>query len=95
MLNMSAIAADKRKQLLADARKAAIVTCDMVARGFALGVPDSLMWAAAGAGLADYHHRAGLVIDIRAELKGEKIPTDYIRGYEAEQLNRALMGEER
>ncbi len=98
MLNMSAIKMDKRKQLLADARRATVVTCDMVRRSFALGLPDSLVWAAAGAGLADYHKRTGIAVDLRAELKGEKVPKAYFEGYDSEmyagtlaaELNRAM-----
>lgn len=47
---------EARRLLLADARKAARVTCDMVARAFRLGVPMALVWAAASA-LADELNR--------------------------------------
>lgn len=92
---------EARRLLLADARKAARVTCDMVARAFRLGVPMALVWAAAGAGLADYHKRAGIAVDLRHELKGcGRIPAAYFDGYNSElragaladELNRTLRG---
>jgi|GEM_PF-5646857 len=92
---------EARRLLLSDARKTARVTCDMVARAFRLGVPTALVWAAAGAGLADYHKRTGITVDLRHELRGcGRIPAAYFDGYNSElragvladELSRTLRG---
>lgn len=72
-----------KKQLLQRVRYRCIVSEFDVCQAFQLGVDASLLWAAAGAGLAAIHRRVGIAPDIE-ELRGD-FPDDYLRGYYYEQ----------
>lgn len=72
-----------KKQLLQRVRYRALVSEFDICEAFQLGVDVSLLWAAAGAGLAAIHRKVGIAPDIE-ELRGD-FPDDYLRGYYYEQ----------
>lgn len=72
-----------KKQLLQRVRYRCIVSEFDICEAFTLGLDASLLWAAAGAGLAMVHRRVGIAPDIE-ELRGD-FPADYLRGYYYEQ----------
>lgn len=74
---------NQKKQLLQRVRSHAIVNVCDVCDAFQLGVDVSLLWAAAGAGLAAIHRKVGIAPNIE-ELRGD-FPDDYLRGYYYEQ----------
>lgn len=79
---------EAKKQLLQRVRSHAIVKVDDICDAFQLGVEVSLLWAAAGAGLAAIHRRVGIAPNIE-ELRGD-FPDDYLRGYYYEQTAHQL-----
>lgn len=72
-----------KSNLLQRVRYRCIVSEFDVCEAFQLGVDVSLLWAAAGAGLAAIHRKVGIAPDIE-ELRGD-FPDDYLRGYYYEQ----------
>ncbi|MBO5681712.1 MAG: hypothetical protein J6T08_08375 [Lentisphaeria bacterium] len=74
---------EAKKQLLQRVRCRALVRENDVCDAYVLGLDVSLLWAAAGAGLAMIHRRVGIAPNIE-ELRGD-FPDDYLRGYYYEQ----------
>lgn len=74
---------NERKHLIERVRYRAMVSTADICEAFQLGVDVSLLWAAAGAGLAVIHRRVGIAPNIE-ELRGD-FPDDYLRGYYYEQ----------
>ena len=74
---------EAKKQLLQRVRCRALVRETDVCEAYVLGLDVSLLWAAAGAGLAIIHRKHGISPNIE-ELRGE-FPDDYLRGYYYEQ----------
>lgn len=74
---------NKKKQLLDRVRSHALVQPNDICDAYALGLDASLLWAAAGAGLAQIHRKVGIAPNIE-ELRGD-FPDDYLRGYYYEQ----------
>jgi hypothetical protein len=72
-----------KKELFQRVRYKALVSDIDICDAFQLGVDVSLLWAAAGAGLAMIHRKVGIAPNIE-ELRGE-FPDDYLRGYYYEQ----------
>ena len=72
-----------KKELFQRVRCKALVSDVDICDAFQLGVDASLLWAAAGAGLAAIHRRVGIAPNIE-ELRGD-FPDDYLRGYYYEQ----------
>lgn len=94
MLKLREGVSEARRRLLADTRRAASITGELARRSFALQVPLPLMWAAAGAGLAERHKLAGVTVDLRAELANEPdVPDAFFDGYNSEMLAGALASE--
>ena len=73
----------EKKQLLQHVRNHALVQPNDICDAYVLGLDVSLLWAAAGAGLAQIHRRVGIAPNIE-ELRGD-FPDDYLRGYYYEQ----------
>lgn len=74
---------DAKKQLLQRVRYRALVQANDICDAYVLGLDVSLLWAAAGAGLAMIHRKVGISPNIE-ELRGD-FPDDYLRGYYYEQ----------
>ena len=72
-----------KKELFQRVRCKALVSDTDICDAFKLGVDASLLWAAAGAGLAAIHRKVGITTNIE-ELRGD-FPDDYLRGYYYEQ----------
>lgn len=74
---------NQKKNLMARVRNQCIVKTADICEAFTLGLDASLLWAAAGAGLAMVHRKVGIAPNIE-ELRGD-FPDDYLRGYYYEQ----------
>ena len=77
-----------KKQLFDRVRSRALVQPSDVCAAYILGIDVSLLWTAAGAGLAVIHRRVGIAPDIE-ELRGD-FPDEYISGYYAEQMSHKI-----
>lgn len=73
-----------KKELFQRVRYKALVSDIDICDAFQLGVDASLLWAAAGAGLAAIHRKVGIAPNIE-ELRGD-FPENYLLGYYAEQM---------
>ena len=73
---------DKQGALLSEAFGRALVTCEMTRKAFVCGASIKLLWATAGAGLAERHRQAGIsVTDLGAALKDERKGNPYLKDY--------------
>lgn len=91
MLTVQQIA-EGRKALLAEQRAKMLPAPSLFGRAIKYGVPFSLLFAAAGAGLADYHRRIGRTdFDATTYYAGAGLD-DFVAGYNAEKLAAQIVG---
>ena len=87
--------AEGRKALLAEQRARMLPLPSLFGRAIKYGVPFSLLFAAAGAGLAAYHRSIGRTdFDAEAYYAGAGLD-DFVAGYNAEMLSAQISGEGR